>query len=97
MDRLTCAIVSVAAELCVLTELLAFPCGCGNHLCLFRCIPVPGREKPVLLQSPDKMVDTQYEELLQAVLQTAAVLQLEDIHDCVHSLQPPPDLSTVDR
>ena len=55
------------------------------------------REQPAPLLDLESLAEVQYEDFLHGLIVNSAVLPLEDIQPCVHSLEPPPDLSDTDK
>lgn len=54
-------------------------------------------EQPAPLQNLDRLMERQYEDYLNSVITDCVVLALEDIEQCVHSIEPPPDLPKNDN
>ena len=55
------------------------------------------REQPAPLQDLGSLMEQQYEDYLNGLIADSVVLSMSDLHQCVHSIEPPPDLSTTDK
>ena len=42
-------------------------------------------------------MEQQYEDYLNSLIADSVILSLSDLNQCVHSIEPPPDLSTTDK